>query len=501
MLKEALEQSSSKKEREEGVIAGVKVQYSDASEKRKLTIILNKLKKIPTGRKTLENLAEYGTVVSLEPIGAWGGFSAKDNRIFLSSKAKNDKMCSTLVHEARHATQYRRKENKDLLHSDYDLETQIRLERAQEADAQVFAYQAVSEWASTGDQKPFQEFNAAYPKTCNIYHYQRMNQKFKGGTDASRAALFRAFFDDDERMAIYENSYMNNEALSDFARSIKGEETVSKKREVHLTTDQIAAITCGEYMADYDTFLRSDKAMSVKLKTKDILAISSAVRGKDIGADKLPVSSKYVGLMEVNGIATSSVGDVRNASAQVLMKTTGLRSRMDVEALYNDTVDKQAETVKDFDTQARDAFRRGKIAARFINYFYNLSDIFDAGVTYSITSNEERKAAAGEIIEKKTAENADLRDYITVAAFIENNREKNPALAAKALSLPELSENVKKELHFDNTVLARPLEVAQKPLTKEDEKSLKALRKSLSRFAEANTAVAQKAIVAKSAGR
>ena len=56
MLKEALERETSKKEKEKGVIAGVNVEYADASEKRKLSTILNKLKKIPTGQKTLKKL-------------------------------------------------------------------------------------------------------------------------------------------------------------------------------------------------------------------------------------------------------------------------------------------------------------------------------------------------------------------------------------------------------------------------------------------------------------
>lgn len=486
MLKEAWKQKAPNKEKTDGVIVGVKVQYADASEKRKLTIILNKLKKIPTGRKTLEKLAEYGTVVSLEPIGAWGGFCAQNNRIYLNSTAKNNKLYSTFVHEARHATQHMRMENKTLLRADYDLETQIRLDRAKEADAQVFAYQAVCEWAQMGDQKPFQEFNAAYPRTCNFYHYERMNKKIKDGTNESRSVLFRAFFDDKDRVALYENTYMNNDALSNFAKHIKGEAGSEERRDVHLTTNQIAAITCGEYMADYDAFLRSDKVMGVKLKTKDILAITSAAQGKDIGADKLPVSSEYVGLMEVNGIATSSVGDVRNSVGKIVGRAAGLKTRQEVAALYNDPVEKQAETVKDFDTEARDAFRRGKIAERFIHYFRNLSDISDASITRKITSNEEKKAAAQKIIDEKTAENADLRDYVTVAAFIEANRKVNPELVNQAMALPELSESVKRELRFDNTVLTRSSEQKALPLSEKEKASLKALRKGLSRFVKEN---------------
>ena len=74
-----------------------------------------------------------------------------------------------------------------------------------------------------------------------------------------------------------------------------------------------------------------------------------------------------------------------------------------------------------------------------------------------------------------------MRDYVTVAAFVAHHRAKSPALAERALALPELSESVKKELRFDNTVLSRSSERALQPLTKEDEKALTVLRKSLSR--------------------
>lgn len=501
MLKEVLASKPLKEEKKDAVVAGVKVQYADASEKRKLSIILNKLKNIPTGRKTLENLAEYGTIVSLEPISAWGGFSPENNRVYLNATAKNDKLCSTLVHEARHATQYMRKENKTLSRGDYDLETQIRLDRAQEADAQVFAYQAVCEWAWTGDQKPFQEFNAAYYETCNFYHFQKRDKKIKDDTDEARSVLFRAFFEESKRVASYENLYMNNEALSDFSKCISGEEVSLKKHNVHLTTDQIAAITCGEYMADYDAFLRSDKAMGVTLKTKDVLAMTFAAQGRDYGVGKLSVSTEKVGTMEANAIATSPVGGIFNASVNVLRKATGLKTRQEIEVLYNDPVEKQTETVRSFDAETREAFRRGKIAERFVRYFDNLSVIFDAGLIYRISSDEEKKAAAQKKIDEKTLENANLRDYVTVAAFVAHCRAKSPALAEKALALPELSERVKKELRFDNTVLSHPSERAPQPLTKEDEKALAVLRKSLSRAVKDNALVLQKATVAKNAGR
>lgn len=486
MLEEALAQTSPKKKKERGVIAGVAVEYVGASEKRKLTIILNKLKKIPTGRKTLENMAEYGTIVSLAPLmGAYGGFGS--GRIFLNSQVKTDNLCSTLVHEARHATQHQRMENmglthdgKDTIREDCDLETQIRLDRAMEADAQSFAHQATLELKQAGDIKPWQEFNHATPQMINSYHFAQMQEDFQDGTDEAFSASFRAFFDDKKRVAIYEDVYMGNAALLDFTKSMTEGKVFAGKRNVHLTTEQIAAVTCGEYMADYDAFLNSDKAMGVTKKTKDVLVMTSTALGKDFNADKLPLSSEGVSFSDANSIATSSVGDIRKGSFKVLTKVTGLETRQEIEALYNDSVEKQAETVKGFDEEARAAFRRGKIAEKLVCYFNNLESISSAKLGLK-SNNEEKKQAAQKIFDEKTAQNADLRDYVTVAAFIETNRKGNSELVNRAMALPELSESVKKELRFDNTVLARPSEQKALPLSEKEEASLKALRKGLSR--------------------
>lgn len=487
MLKEVLDQESPKKGKTDGVIAGVKVQYADASEKRKLTLILNKLKKIPTGKKVLENLAEYGTIVSLAPLmGAYGGFGC--GRIFLNSQVKNDNLFSTLVHEARHAFQNQRMEDMGLIRKgdhmvreDYDLETLIRLDRAMEADAQSAAHQATLELKEMGDIKPWREFNSVAPLMLNSYHFAKLNENFQDGSNEARSASFRAFFDDKRRVAVYESVYMGNEAMLDFAKSLTEQTVFSGKRNIHLTTEQIAAITCGEYMANYDAFLNSDQAISVTKKTKDVLEITSIALGKDFNVDKLPLSSEFIKYSDVNSISTSPVSDIRKASVDVLKKATGLQDRKEIEALYNEPVEKQAETVKGFSEEARDAFRRGKIAEKFINYFENLGNISDTKINRN-SKNEEKKAAAIKVIDEKTAENKELRDYVTVAAFIEANRKGNPELVSRAMALPELSESVKKELHFDNAVLARPSEQKASPLTEREEASLKALRKGLSRF-------------------
>lgn len=165
-------------EMQAAVINGVNVEFTDAAQKRKLTLILNKLKKIPTGQKALADLAEHKTVVSLDNISAWGAFMPKNNRIVLWGSASNTKLFSVLVHEARHmyqhqngAGQYKR--------NDLDIQSQIMLDRAKEADAQTAALTACFEWAAAGDQKPFQAFCDKTPIIYNSYFFNRKNRSLK----------------------------------------------------------------------------------------------------------------------------------------------------------------------------------------------------------------------------------------------------------------------------------------------------------------------------------
>ena len=69
-----------------------------------------------------------------------------------------------------------------------------------------------------------------------------------------------------------------------------------------------------------------------------------------------------------------------------------------------------------------------------------------------------------------------------LSAYNRTGRQPTFPFPHGAMALPELSESVKKELRFDNAVLARPSEQKASPLTEREEASLKALRKGLSRF-------------------
>jgi len=465
------------------VIAGVKVQYTNEEEKEKLTKILEKLKEIPTGRETLKNLAEYGTTVALESINGFGVQYSSQNRIVLNIKTKNEKLCSTLVHEARHATQTFREKNGKISDFGCDFQSKIIFDRAKEADAQVFAYQAACEWAAIGDQVPLEEFQKYYPITDKYYREQKSEKHFEDGTDEARSVLFRAFFEEKDRLISYENLYLNKKAFNDLADCIchKPVSGMTGRGVIFLTNGQIASVTCGDYMKDCQEFLDSDEALKVAAGTKDILTIACAAKGWIVAVDKLPVSSSRITQRWIDEIKRSPIGGVYNSATESIMKETGLKDPADVEALYYDSVEKQAETVQSFSPEMRETFKRGKIASKFIRYFCNSMDISEAEKVLQTTSDEEKRAAAQKIIDEKTAENAELRDYVAVAAFVERNHRSNPNLITQALDSPELSESVKKELRFDKDVLSKPSEKEAAPLNKKEQASLIALRKGLSR--------------------
>lgn len=91
------------------------------------------------------------------------------------------------------------------------------LDRAKEADAQTAALTACFEWAAAGDQKPFQAFCDKTPIIYNSYFFNRKKQKFKDGTDKAKTAIFKAWYEQDNIMRVYENSYMGKPAMRELA--------------------------------------------------------------------------------------------------------------------------------------------------------------------------------------------------------------------------------------------------------------------------------------------
>ncbi|MCQ2965384.1 MAG: hypothetical protein MJ250_01420 [Alphaproteobacteria bacterium] len=469
--------TSSKKGKSIGV--GIKVECNNDAQKRQLMRALNKLKKIPTGVETLKNLSELGTTVSMAVFGgAYGAYDPVNNRILLNLLYTTDHHLTTLVHEARHAVQYNRL-GKDSVYNEYDMNTQVRLNGAMEADAQVFAFQAAKEFEKIGDMGPLKALDKSSPFLLNAYCREKATEDFQDGSDKSKTVLFKSFFDSKKRMASYEDAYINNEILSTFSKSLTNGKVSEEEKKCTLTTAQIASFTCGEYMSNAVSFIDSENVTSLTKKTKNILEIASSALGRDVDVSNFATLKDTIDYKDIGYLNSTPVNDIYKNSTNVLKEATRLQKEEDVSSLYYAPIEEQNETVKNFDADTCKAFKLGKITAKFFDYFRNLSAMSE--VRLAVTSkDEERRKTAQNIIENKTKENQELRDYVIVSTFIETHREKNPSLIARVIDLPEISDKVKKELLFDNTVLTKKQIASTASLTEDEEKSLKAMRKGLS---------------------
>lgn len=382
-------------ETQAAVINGVNVEFTDAAQKRKLTLILNKLKKIPTGQKALADLAEHKTVVSLDNISAWGAFMPKNNRIVLWGSASNTKLFSVLVHEARHmyqhqngAGQYKR--------NDLDIQSQIMLDRAKEADAQTAALTACFEWAAAGDQKPFQAFCDKTPIIYNSYFFNRKKQKFKDGTDKAKTAIFKAWYEQDNIMRVYENSYMGKPAMRELADCLEkgrtfGDYTKAGQRQ-SLTPRQVIEKIGADYMIDPD-FLATEKARAVTRPTKEALSLAFETNGrKDPSLEKIPLSDQYVTSMNINPVIEPIVS-AHHRCCEKVVKALGVT---DKKAFFEKTPAEQRQAAASQPESVRDALRRAQALKAAQDMFACLPELSkeNAALKKSKDAAGQKEAAA-----------------------------------------------------------------------------------------------------------
>lgn len=405
-------------EAQTAVINGVNVEFTDAAEKRKLTLILNKLKKIPTGQKALSDMAGHKTIVSLEHISGWGAFMPKTNRIVLSKTAPNNKLFSTMVHEARHMYQHQngcdRYERGGL-----DIQSQIMLDRAKEADAQTTALTACFEWVGAGDQKPFQAFCDQSPEIYNSYFFNRKKQKFKDGTDKAKTAIFKAWYEQSNIMRIYENSYMGKPAMRELADCLEKDKTAGCYTKAgprqSLTPRQVIKEIGADYMIDPD-FLATTKACAVTSPTKEALSLAFEANGrKDPTLEKIPVSDQYVTLAHLNSL-TEAIGSVYYRCGEKVSKALGLK---DKKAFFEKMPTEQKRAVVSQPEEVRDALRRAHAAKAAQDMFLCLPELSKEKAAFKRSKGEAaQKESAGRMasLEKEMKE-----CRRTVVAFMRGN--------------------------------------------------------------------------------
>lgn len=291
-------------------MAGVTV-YCQENEFEEMQKMMESLQKIPTGQETLSLMALQGTPVIIEAdMGASAGcFQPGKNIIRLNKSVGADKMCSCLVHEARHLWQHVQGRDRTESSNNLDYETTQMIYRATEADAQTQGYKACLEWAELGDRAPLERFNKDYPDIARGYE--------KGGLTGA----FKGWYDDERITAAYENGYDVQRNLEDFLRPSR---KMGKKKS--MTATEIKSFCGGDRIEGFEEFVSSDYAKRIHLLTQAVLMMRNAkltahgfsndesiakmpVRDLKDNPDALMYSKKYVA--EAEETLQSKKEDVR----------------------------------------------------------------------------------------------------------------------------------------------------------------------------------------------
>ncbi len=384
-----------KQEPLKGLINGVAVEYVDVAEKRKLTIVLNKLKQIPTGQNTLNELAESNTVVSLEPINGWGAFLPKDNRIVLLKSGPNNKLCSTLVHEARHKAQYQNG-CEQWRGNDLDVQSQIMMDRAKEADAQVAALTACFEWADRGDQKPFQAFHEKTPEMYNNYFFRRKKEGFKAYSDKAKSAMFEGWYEQHQIKLVYERNYMGRLAMRELADVLEcgataGGYTKAAER-LHLTPEQVLKAVGANYVKDA-AFLTSEKALAVSRPIKELLSLSFELNGrKDASLDAVPTMDRTVTATEIHALI-QPLSDAKRRCEYRAARAAGMKSPAEIAVFLRKKPDERYAIAK-HNKIANNALSRVHSVQIALDMFDCLPKISQEAMSARISKDEAKRFAA-----------------------------------------------------------------------------------------------------------
>lgn len=211
----------------------------------------------PLGAALMDKVQRQNCKVVLgSGMKAAGAFIKKDNTILLNHQMSDERLMSTLVHEARHMEQY---ENAPLCAAHYglNLESLIRVCRAKEADAKAVQCAAAYQMLDS-NPKVWKEFFKASPKIAMSYLEKYKQTK---SIEASLPEAFKAWYDDLDYADKYDRkmlSFMESK-VSDNERDLMEDDFSSKK-----TVEDVCRYGSACYMRGEEGFLETKRAMTVK---------------------------------------------------------------------------------------------------------------------------------------------------------------------------------------------------------------------------------------------
>ena len=294
--------------------------------------LVNRLSKIPTGKKVLEGLKKYRMPVCFESSSGYGFYNAQ--KIVVNPRYSDDKVFSTLVHETRHM--YQDKEcGINYERNDLDLKSQIMNDRAKEADAQTWAIRASYELKTAGDAGPFNSFKSKSPEIFDEFQAGLAKSGGVLNKDVMTAA-FMAWYDQTALRAQYEKSYMTDSAAMDVQRVVmspvlkSGSPVYYDKRPLKsLTSEQLLTAYASNYFSGDKKALESDKCLSVSRATKGMMNYAFNLTGRcyvDKSLTNLPVTDMPIARQHVQEKEIAQENNrIYAAALAVVAKKTNLK--------------------------------------------------------------------------------------------------------------------------------------------------------------------------------
>ena len=278
-------------------------------EKRRLTSLVNRIAHSSEfGRSVLERAADAGFVLSfqLRDATVLGSCCEIKKAVMLNPAYSDDRLVSTLAHEARHAEQFSRGADSEF--GKRTLKTEIMYFRAMEADAQAAAAVTTMEMKGNGDGKPWKRLRKETSYVTDpLVHSAEFTEKPRA-TDALLGAAFKGWYDDAFIKEAYENSYIVSVMDNIMKENKEAENPYSQKESSKAIVYRMCRGVDGCYFKNEPDVLENSKFLDISPTTlAKALQYASIVKketGKegDRSVDLLPVrqplpvnTSVYVG--------------------------------------------------------------------------------------------------------------------------------------------------------------------------------------------------------------
>ena len=279
----------------------VKVDLSVCSdeERPRMVALINRLAKSEAGRETLEIAAGAGYKFGFldASSGDAGTCFGSLHAVGLNPVVSDDKLISTLCHEARHAGQKDRM--KDIPDRDVsDVASGVRRARAEEADAQAYAVVACKQLQMQGDKAPLAAFaESDLGKGTYVAFAKSLAEQNGVLNDKVVADAFKGWYDDKKEVVqglakqLYEESYIlkpMRQAVQRFNEGkTEGVYTFSEKLSSKDLIQHIGWTGKGNYLAGEDPdFLDGEQYIGIAERTKQDAEIFFRIRKEKTGVEK-----------------------------------------------------------------------------------------------------------------------------------------------------------------------------------------------------------------------